>query len=152
MSDMVEKWGLAVAERGFAQVPNYLLLLNQFLEEESRLSPTELLVLIQLVGSWWKKQDLPFPSMSTLARRSGVSSRQIQRAINRLEQLGLLRRSKRRASGIVSSNAYDLTPLTVILQEVAKAFPNEFPRNVIPGGDKRLKKPRGVSLLAKAPN
>lgn len=147
MSDMVDKWGVGVAERGFAQVPNYLLLINQFLDEGSKLSPVELLVLIQLVGSWWKKDDLPFPSMATLARRCGVSSRQIQRAVNRLEVLGLIKRTKRRSSGIISSNSYDLTPLASVLQEVAKAFPNEYPRNVAPGKVTRLKRvKRAVNL------
>lgn len=130
MSDVADKWGKPVAERGFAQVPNYLLLLNQFLDKEHRLAPVELLVLLQLVGSWWRKDALPFPSMTTLATRCGVSSRQIQRAVNRLEKLGLLRRVNRRAGGLISSNAYDLTPLAGVLGEVAKAFPNEFPRNV----------------------
>lgn len=131
MSDVVEKWGEAVAARGFAQVPNYLLLLNQFLHRESRLTPTELLVLIELVGSWWKKDSLPFPSMSTLATRCGVSSRQIQRSINRLEKLELIKRVSRRSQGIISSNAYDLQPLKDVLDRVAVAFPNAFPRNVM---------------------
>lgn len=147
MSDIVEKWGQEVAERGFAQVPNYLLLINQFLDEESRLSPAELLVLIQLIGSWWKRDDLPFPSMSTLSKRIGVSTRQIQRAVNRLEELGLIKRTKRRSSGIISSNAYDLRPLAAVLNEVSKAFPNEYPRNVTPQQRTTLKrKKRAINL------
>lgn len=130
MSDISDKWGEAVAQRGFAQIPNYLLLLNQFVDEDNQLSPTELLVLFQLVGSWWKKDALPFPSMATLAKRCGVSSRQIQRAVNELEAKGLIQRVKRRSSGIISSNAYDLAPLAEVLGEVAKAYPNEFARNV----------------------
>jgi predicted transcriptional regulator len=130
MSDVAEKWGEAVAGRGFAQIPNYLLLLNQFLDREHRLSPVELLVLLELVGNWWRKGELPFPSMGTLAARCGVSDRQIQRAINRLVHLNLVRRVSRRTKGIMASNAYDLTPLAVFLGEVAKAFPNEFPRNL----------------------
>ena len=43
MNDIAEKWGRPVAERGFAQIPNYLLLLNQFLGRENRLAPVELL-------------------------------------------------------------------------------------------------------------
>lgn len=130
MSDIADKWGEQVAQRGFAQIPNYLLLLNQFLLKEKRLSPVELLVLIQLVGSWWKKDAMPFPSMTTLATRCGVSSRQIQRAINRLEGEKLIRRVNRRTQGVVSSNAYDLEPLVGLLNVVADAFPNDFPRNV----------------------
>ena len=84
--DVVDKWGLLVAERGFAQIPNYLLLMNQFLEPERRLSPVELLILFQLAGSWWRRSEMPFPSMGTLANRCGVSDRQIQRAVTQLEK------------------------------------------------------------------
>jgi predicted transcriptional regulator len=131
MSDILEKWGQPVAERGFAQIPNYLLLLNQFLEEERRLSPVEMLVLIQLVGIWWKKGNMPFPSMVTLAVRCGVSDRQIQRTIGKLEKKGLIERKKRPSdTGLKVNNAYDLHPLIGVLNQVAKAFPNAFPRNV----------------------
>jgi len=84
--DVVDKWGRSVAGRGFAQIPNYLLLLNQFLDDDHKLSPIELLILIELAGIWWKKEDLPFPSMAKLALRCGVSERQIQRAITKLEK------------------------------------------------------------------
>lgn len=130
MSAIVEKWGRGVAERGFAQIPNYLMLINQFIDDEHRLSAVELLVLIQLVGSWWNKGDLPFPAMGTLATRCGVSSRQIQRSIVKLEQLGLIARVKRRNKGIIASNAYDMSPVVAFLDDIAKAFPNEFPRKV----------------------
>ena len=130
MSEIVQKWGESVASRGFSQVPNYLLLLNQFLDEDRRLTPTELLVLIELVGVWWKKDDQPFPSMRTLSIRCGTSERQIMRAITRLEKLTLIKRVKRRKKGLIASNAYDLTPLVEMLSEVAIQYPNEFPRNV----------------------
>lgn len=130
MSDMVEKWGKAIAARGFAQVPNHLLLLNQFLLPEKRLSPTELLVLVQIVATWWRKDEMPFPALKTLAARAGVSDRQAQRAVSRLEGAGLLKRVRRSSRGMVASNAYDLTPLVDFLGEVAKAFPNEFPRKI----------------------
>jgi len=130
VSNVSEKWGELVAQRGFAQVPNHLLLLNIFLDEQHKLSPTELLILIQLVGTWWRTDDLPFPSMSTLANRCGVSSRQIQRSVNHLEALGFIQRVKRRTKGIVASNAYDLEPLANVLNHVAKAFPNPYPRMV----------------------
>jgi predicted transcriptional regulator len=128
MSEMSGKWGRTVAQRGFAQVPNYLMLINRFLGEESRLSPTELLVLIQLVGTWWKKEEKPFPSMRTLAVRCGVSERQMQRAINSLVSKGLLIREKRRTKGIIASNIYDMQPLVDVLGEIARVFPNEYPR------------------------
>ncbi len=130
MSDVEEKWGKAVAERGFAQVPNYLLLLNQFLDDDNKLGPAELNILIQLVGAWWRKGEHPYPALKTLAVRSGISDRQAQRAVTHLEKMGLLKREKRKAGGLIASNAYDLSPLVRFLGAVAKAFPNEFPRKV----------------------
>jgi hypothetical protein len=130
MSEVAGKWGLNVAKRGFAQIPNYLIHLNQFTAKEDRLSPLELLILIQLAAAWWKKAEMPFPSMRTLATRCGTSERQILRAISRLEELDLLKRVKRRTRGIISSNAYDLTPLVSLLEVAAGAFPPEHPRKV----------------------
>lgn len=131
MAEISDKWGERIAERGFAQIPNYLLQLNQFLGEE-HLSPIELLVLLQLAGVWWKKDELPFPAVATLAARCGVSMRQVQRALNRLEELKLLERVKRRTRGIITSNAYNLEPLVSFLDELAKAFPNLYPRRTTP--------------------
>lgn len=131
MSDVEEKWGKDVAERGFAQIPNYLLLINQFLAEEKRLSPAELNVLMQLVGSWWRKSEMPYPALKTIAVRAGISDRQAQRAVTQLEKTGLLKRTKRQGKGgLIASNAYDLSPLVTFLGTVAKAFPNEFPRKI----------------------
>lgn len=130
MSEVAEKWGDEVARRGFAQIPNYLLLINQFLHEDERLSSVELLTLIQLSSAWWKKDQLPFPSANTLAKRCGVSERQIHRAVSKLQNIGLLKKVSRRRKGVIASNEYDLRPLVNILNEIAKIYPNEFPRNV----------------------
>ena len=130
MSEIVSKWGEDVAARGFSQIPNYLLLINQFIDQEKRLSPLELLTLIELAGSWWKKGEQPFPSMRTLATRCGTSERQILRAVSHLEELNLVKRVKRRQQGLIASNSYDLTPLVELLAEIAKQYPNEFPRKV----------------------
>jgi hypothetical protein len=74
--------------------------------------------------------------MRTLSIRCGTSERQVLRAISRLEELTLLKRVKRRSKGLIASNAYDLSPLVEMLQEVAKMYPNEFPRNVRPSSRK----------------
>jgi DNA-binding transcriptional MocR family regulator len=75
---------------------------------------------------------MPYPSLKTLAVRSGISDRQAQRAVTRLEELGFLKREKRKSGGLIASNAYDLSPLVAFLGVVAKAFPNEYPRKVSP--------------------
>lgn len=127
-SEVASKWGEAVAKRGFAQIPNYLINLNQFAAKEDRLSPLELLILIELAAAWWKREEKPFPSMQTLSVRCGTSERQVLRAISHLEDLGFLKRVKRRIKGIISSNAYDLEPLVSMLEAVAKGFPPDHPR------------------------
>ncbi|MGO7360161.1 helix-turn-helix domain-containing protein [Rhizobium ruizarguesonis] len=137
--DVAAKWGYEVAERGFTQVPHYLMFLNQFVDEGHRLTPVELLLLIQLVSVWWRKEEQPYPSMATLAVRCGVSERQVQRSVARLEKLNLLKRVKRRTSGIISSNAYDLTPLVEFLVKVSEIYPNAFPRQIARG---KLKLPK----------
>lgn len=132
MSEISQKWGELVADRGFSQVPNYLLLLNTFIDPEVRLSPLELLLLIQLSGSWWKKDEQPFPAMRTLATRCGTSERQVLRAIATLEELKLISRVKRRTRGLIASNSYDLTPLVETLSDVAREYPNIYPRRTEP--------------------
>lgn len=129
-SEVASKWGEAVARRGFAQIPNYLINLNQFAAKEDRLSPLELLILIELAAAWWKRDEKPFPSMRTLSVRCGTSERQVLRAISHLEELEFLKRIKRRTKGIISSNAYDLEPLVSMLEVVANAYPPEHPRKI----------------------
>lgn len=142
MSEVSKKWGDKVADRGFSQVPNYLLLLNQFLDPDNRLTPLELLLLIELSGAWWKKDEQPFPSMRTLAIRCGTSERQVLRAISHLEELDFIKRVKRRSKGVIASNSYDLTPLVEMLNEVAEIYPNDFPRarkRLVTNAEERLK-------------
>lgn len=123
--DIATKWGQDVAAAGFAQIPNYILKINQFTTEDQRLSAVELLLLIQLAAAWWKKDELPFPSMKTLALRCGTSERQVLRAIKRLEEVPLLKRITRKRKGIIATNAYDLSPLVEVLQVVAESYPPE---------------------------
>lgn len=149
---MVAKWGEAVANRGFAQIPNYLLQVNQFIDGEHRLSPVELLLLIQISAAWWHKDQLPYPSVDTLALRCGASGRQVQRAISHLEKLKLVERVKRRQGGIIASNAYDLNPLARFLSAVAEHFPNEHPRQIKGRRPLPYKIPGDVELLMATTN
>lgn len=128
--DIIKKWGPEVATRGFTQIPNYLLLLNNFLDVDSRLKPLDLMILIQLVGSWWNVEDKPFPSAKTLAVRCGASERQVYRSISMLESIPLIKKVKRSNKGIIASNAYDLQPLVEVLAAAAKVYPTDYPRKI----------------------
>lgn len=130
MQDMFSKWGREVAERGFTQIPNYLIQLNMFVHEDHKLSPAEMVVLLQLVASWWKKDEMPFPSMNTIADRTGISERQVQRAIKSLEQKGYLTKTRKKIKSVIASNVYDLSPLVKVLDEIAKHYINKHPRQI----------------------
>lgn len=130
MKDILTKWGARVAGRGFAQIPNYLLELNRFVDDEHKLNATEMLTLIHLVASWWKKNEMPFPSMRTLSERSGVSERQVQRALKSLEGKGYFKKERKRIKTVISSNVYDLTPTVKILDEIAEHYGNAHPRRI----------------------
>lgn len=136
MQDMNSKWGSAVAQRGFAQIPNYLMHINLVVHDDVKVSPAEMIVLLQIVATWWKRDEMPFPSMSTLALRSGISERQVQRAINSLEAKGYLKRTKTKLKGIIASNTYDLAPLVSMLNIVAESFPSMHPRVIKAGKEK----------------
>jgi predicted transcriptional regulator len=86
-----EKWQGAVTEgSGFVAVPMALLRL----QSQYGLSPTELLVLINLLGHWWEPDRPVFPRSTTIAKRMGIDPRSVQRATKKLESKGLLQRAK----------------------------------------------------------
>jgi DNA-binding MarR family transcriptional regulator len=106
-----EKWGEA-ARGGFQAVPD-LLLKNQ---DELKLNPTELVVLLNVLMHWWYRDQKPFPRPTTIARRMGSTVRTVQRAITKLENEGLLIRRRGEKRTIV----LDPDPLVRRLSELAK--------------------------------
>ncbi|MGH1379280.1 MAG: helix-turn-helix domain-containing protein [Alphaproteobacteria bacterium] len=131
MQDISSKWGKEIAGRGFTQIPNYLLQINMFVHEDHRVSPAEMVVLLQIISSWWKKNEMPYPSMRTLADKAGISERQVQRSINSLEKKGYFTKDKRKIKGVIATNVYDLSPLVEMLNVVAEHYVNKHPRNIV---------------------
>lgn len=127
MAATKEKWGVAAAAAGFTIIPNHLLAINQYVPKERRLSPTEFFVIAQVLSAWWSADRLPFPSKATLARRTGLSSRQVQRALASLEAKGYIERVARYStSSGRTSNVFDLDGLSKIVREVASLHPQDF--------------------------
>jgi len=85
------KWSKALMAAGYTVVP-YVLLDRQ---DELKLSPVELNVLMQLANYWWQADNLPHPSKASLAKRMGVSPKTVQRAIRRLQAAGFINRKYR---------------------------------------------------------
>lgn len=82
-----ERWGEAL-NAGFVVIPVALLRHQQ----ELGLDAGDVVVLLNILGAWWYRDRLPFPSTSTIATRMGVTMRTVQRHLTRLEELGLIKR------------------------------------------------------------
>lgn len=110
------KWGVAL-RAGFQQVPDVLLKHQVRLN----LAPLELVVLLNLTLHWWKADNLPYPTINVIAHRIGVSRRTVERALNQLEQSGLVRRTRheRLADGRIIRR-FDLSGLVARLQTLAR--------------------------------
>lgn len=116
-----KKWGKAVMSHGYCIYPSILL------QAQSRLgvSAQEMVVLLQLAEHWWRADSKVFPKKEVIAQRVGLSTRQVQRHIQRLEELKLVERKERYRGGLRTSNEYDLSGLVEKLKaiepDIAKA-------------------------------
>ena len=117
-----KKWGKAVMAHGYCIFP-YILP-----QAQSRLgvNAQEMVVLLQLVEHWWRADSKVFPKKEVIAERVGLSTRQVQRHIQRLEELKLVKREERYRGGMRTSNIYNLSGLvtklkTTIQPEIAQA-------------------------------
>lgn len=80
---------------GFLVIP-VALLRHQ---NELGLEAGDLLVALNILGAWWYRDRLPFPSTRTIAVRMGVTMRTVQRHLTKLEELGLIRRLRNQSGG-----------------------------------------------------
>jgi hypothetical protein len=85
---VLERWGSA-ADAGFIALPNALVRAQAKLG----LSPNEVVVLLNIMLHWWKRDRLPRPRSTAIAKRSGLGHRTVQRTLQSLEQKGLIVRS-----------------------------------------------------------
>jgi predicted transcriptional regulator len=110
-----KKWGKAVMSHGYCIFPSILL------QAQARLgvNAQEMLVLLQLAEHWWKATSKVYPSKDVIAQRVGLSTKQVQRHIKRLEELKLVRRVERYTSGgSRTSNEYDLSGVVAKLKKI----------------------------------
>lgn len=115
MKESERKWGKAVMSLGYCIFPSILL------QAQGRLgvSAQEMMVLLQLAEHWWKADGKVFPSKDVIADRVSLSTKQVQRHIQRLEELKLVRRKARfKAGGSRTSNEYDLSGLVAKLKQI----------------------------------
>jgi len=84
-TEIRDKWGSALSS-GWTAVPNSLLRYAGALD----LDPTETLVLIYLMRFWWKKNDMPFPSISKTSIEMGISRKTATKKFSSLREKGYI--------------------------------------------------------------
>lgn len=108
-----DKWDKEIGEYGFTMVPNALLIHLQ----ELGLTPSEFLLLINIESYRWNNRKLPYPSVETLAKRTGLTTRTVTRLVTSLEKdRKVIKRIKRKGT----SNQYTLEPLIKKLINLTK--------------------------------
>lgn len=113
-----KKWSVPLMKAGWSAIPNVIL------EKQAALGldPLDINIILHLGQYWWKAEDLPHPSVSTIAEALGVTPRTIQKRIKALEELGLITRHERRYTGQGSlTNLYSFEGLI----EAAMPFAEE---------------------------
>lgn len=84
---LAERWGVAL-DAGFVAVPNMLV------KAQTRLGITaiDMVVLLNIIMHWWHRDRRPSPTSATIAKRSGLAHRTVQRSLQKMEADGLILR------------------------------------------------------------
>lgn len=113
------KWGSAVMSHGQCILPSILLRAQARL----LLSPTQMIVLLQLIEHWWTADGKVFPSLSTIAKRIDMTPKTVQRTVDALVTKGLISKTRRTLPGRGNaSNEYSFDGLVAKLKTIEKDF------------------------------
>ena len=133
---VAERWGDAVAS-GFTAIPNTLIQAQVKLG----LTPTDIVVLLNLLVHWWHRDRLPFPRTSVIAKRTGLSPRTVQRVLANLQKKKLLKIIR----DADQQSRFDLNGLKTALSELAVRDPWNRPHK-IRTSEELQEKEAGMSL------
>lgn len=113
------RWGKnAIDVNGWTGIPNLLLERQQ----ELKIDPLDLNILLVLCKHWWEEDKMPYPSKATIADIVGREKSTVQTRIRGMEQRGLLKRvTRKNGQGGQGSNEYDLSGLVKKLRKLAKS-------------------------------
>lgn len=110
------RWGKKLLAAGFTAIPDVIFQYQKAL----KLKHLDVLVLLYLASCWRAADQKPWPSKAKIADALDVDPRTIQRSIQRMEELGYVKRVYRRASaGDNMSNMYDLSGLVTAATKIA---------------------------------
>ncbi|MCV9999239.1 helix-turn-helix domain-containing protein [Pararhizobium sp. YC-54] len=113
-----KKWSKPLMAAGWNVIPNVII----EKQEALGLDAIDMNIVVHLSHYWWHPDNLPHPSVATIAKAIGVKPRTVQKHIKRLEAANLVKREERRHTKLGSAtNLYDLSGLI----EAAKPFAAE---------------------------
>jgi len=97
------KWSKPLMAAGWNAIPSIII----EKQEALGLDAIDMNIIIHLSNYWWRADNLPNPSVKTIAQAIGVKERTIQKRIKALHELGLLTRTERRKTRVGSdTNLY----------------------------------------------
>ena len=85
------RWGEQALSKGVIAVPAAFLLHAG----QAGLNPAQQILLIHLMSYWWKASRDPFPSLTELRKRTGMSEKTIGKHLKALEERKWLSRKRR---------------------------------------------------------
>jgi DNA-binding transcriptional ArsR family regulator len=112
-----EKWSKELMAAGWTVLPSMILEKQHALG----LDAIDINIIAHLSIYWWKKANLPHPSVATMATAIGVKPRTIQKHIKAMEASGFITRHERRQKGQGSkTNLYSFEGLIKAVTPYAK--------------------------------
>ncbi len=113
-----KKWSKPLMAAGWNAIPNVII------EKQAALGldALDMNIIIHLSHYWWRPDNLPHPSVDTIAKAIQVTPRTIQKRVKALEDLGLIKREERRFTKTGSAtNLYNFQGLI----DAARPFAEE---------------------------
>jgi hypothetical protein len=86
------KWSKQLMAAGWNAIPSIII----EKQEALGLDALDMNIIVHLSNYWWRADNLPCPSVATIAKAIGVKTRTIQKRIKALHDLKLLTRTERR--------------------------------------------------------
>ncbi|MBM6593959.1 helix-turn-helix domain-containing protein [Microvirga pudoricolor] len=121
-----KKWGKSLMAAGWNAIPNVII----EKQEALGLDALDMNIIIHLSHYWWRSDNLPHPSVETIAKAIGVKPRTIQKRVKALQELGLITRHERRHTKRGSdTNLYSFEGLIKAAQPFAEEKLDEIKKN-----------------------
>ena len=112
-----KKWSKPLMDAGWTVIPSIII------EKQASLGldAIDMNIIVHLTQYWWQADNLPHPSVETIATAIGVKPRTVQKRIKALQELKMITRLERRRSNNSSdTNRYSFGGLITAALPYAK--------------------------------